>query len=90
MCASSQSDSFDLPCTTLRHFRIDAHNPAPRITFGKENVCVALSKASPVSVKTQSAGTGSICKRPTSRGLYVTGTSLPSGIPISGGVQAFP
>jgi hypothetical protein len=41
-CAPARkADSFDLPCTTLPHFRIDAHNPAPRITFRKQNVCAA-------------------------------------------------
>lgn len=70
MCASSQSDSFDLPCTPLPHFRIDPHNPAPRITFGKQNVCAAAIQMRAPS-RLRSCKDGVARKRPPSGGLLL-------------------
>jgi hypothetical protein len=63
-CAPARkADSFDLPCTTLPHFRIDAHNPAPRITFRKQNVCAAaFQRRAPSRLKRSLPGRGSFAR----------------------------
>jgi hypothetical protein len=81
-CAPARkADSFDLPCTTLSHFRIDAHNPAPRITFRKQNVCAAaFQRRAPSRLKRCRDGVASHFARSLCYRRFAP--ALPSGIPV--------